>query len=351
MSLYVDIVKRLGTFDLRIKFEIGNETLAFLGGSGSGKSMTLKCIAGIEKPDKGKIIVDGVTLFDSEKHINLTPQKRRVGYLFQQYALFPNMTVRQNIRCGCRDKSDEKIIDEMIHTMQLDGLEDRRPDQISGGQQQRTALARILVNDPDVLLLDEPFSALDTQLRFKTEMFVRDIIKDFGKPVIIVSHDRDEVFRISNRIAVINNGQVEAFGQRKDVFRNPVTKYAAVMTGCKNISEFTITDNRHIIATDWGMKLELDQDPEEYKYVGVRRHYVEVGGGENVFDCEVCSAVENPFSYILRLKPLGTEPKELFEIEMEKQLWDKKSSSNIRIHVPKSEILLLKDSGSEYHKQ
>ena len=343
MSLYVDIVKHLGSFDLKMKFEAENETLALLGGSGSGKSMTLKCIAGIEKPDKGRIIVNGVTLFDSEKHINLTPQKRRVGYLFQQYALFPNMTVRQNIRCGLRDRSNESIIDEMIHTMGLSGLENRRPNEISGGQQQRTALARILVNNPDVLLLDEPFSALDTQLRFKTEMFVRDIIKEFGKTVIIVSHDRDEVFRISNSIAVVNTGKIDIIGPREEVFGDPVTKYAAVMTGCKNISEFEITGEKRIFAKNWGMEFELDKDPKGYKYVGVRRHYVEKGSGENTFKCEVMGAVENPFSYILRLRNTEHSGNEFFEIEMEKDLWHKTDGRILDIHVPKQDILLLRD--------
>ena len=147
MSLVVDIEKKLGKFRLKVAFEAENGVLALLGASGCGKSMTLKCIAGIETPDCGRIVLDGVTLFDSEKRINLPPQKRRVGYLFQQYALFPNMTVVQNIRCGLRGRENaDSIIADVIHSMHLDGLENKRPAQLSGGQQQRVALARILVN-------------------------------------------------------------------------------------------------------------------------------------------------------------------------------------------------------------
>ena len=135
--------------------------------------MTLKCIAGIEKPDKGKIVLDGVTLFDSEQHINLPPQKRRVGYLFQQYALFPSMTAEQNILCAltCSSREDRKEkFAALLRTFRLEGLEKKLPAQLSGGQQQRVALARILASEPQAILLDEPFSALDSYLKWELEL-------------------------------------------------------------------------------------------------------------------------------------------------------------------------------------
>ncbi|MBO5521685.1 MAG: ATP-binding cassette domain-containing protein, partial [Eubacterium sp.] len=251
MSLIVDIEKQLGSFSLKMKFEIGTEVLALLGASGSGKSMTLKCIAGIEKPDRGYIELDGRVLYDSGKGVYLTPQKRHIGYLFQQYALFPNMTVRQNILCGIRrpafaekrkPERKQSVLDaetrvsEMIRTMHLKGLEDKFPSQISGGEQQRTALARILVNDPEVLLLDEPFSALDTHLRFRLEQELRELLRQFHKPVLLVSHDRDEAYRIADRIAVIRAGAMETIGAKQEVFADPQTVDAARLTGCKNIS-------------------------------------------------------------------------------------------------------------------
>ena len=165
MSISVDIEKNLGAFRLDVHFSAGSEVIALLGASGCGKSMTLKCIAGIEKPDRGRIVVNDVTLFDSEKGVNLTPQQRHTGLLFQNYALFPNMTVLQNIRAGARRERDggkrASITENVIKSFGLTNLVKCYPHQLSGGQQQRVALARILVSDPGVLLLDEPFSALD----------------------------------------------------------------------------------------------------------------------------------------------------------------------------------------------
>ena len=213
MSIYVDIEKDFGSFRLKAKFEAGNETLALLGASGCGKSMTLRCIAGIVTPDRGKIILDGVTLFDSEKKINLPPQKRHTGLMFQNYALFPNMTVLQNIKAGAKREKDSKIREDMIQStleqFDLKDFADRYPHQLSGGQQQRVALARILVSNPGILLLDEPFSALDSHLRFKLEQEVRRVIKQFGKTVLLVSHDRDEVYRMSDSIAIMDDGEIQ----------------------------------------------------------------------------------------------------------------------------------------------
>ena len=234
MALFVDIEKKLASFDLRMKFEMQDEVLALLGGSGSGKSMTLKCIAGIEKPDKGRIILDGRVLFDSEKHINLKPQDRKVGYLFQQYALFPNMTVYQNIVCGIKgamkragaensgrsiSKTEkEKMIGDIIDLVHLNGLEEKKPKQISGGEQQRVALARILVNQPDALLLDEPFSALDASLRKNLVRETYNLMKDYGKSVIFVTHDQKEAFRLSESVALIEQGEITRMGKKEDIF-------------------------------------------------------------------------------------------------------------------------------------
>ena len=226
MALFVDIEKRLDAFDLHMQFEMQDEVLALLGGSGSGKSMTLKCIAGIEKPDKGKIVLDGRVLFDSEKHINLKPQERGVGYLFQQYALFPNMTVYQNITCGMKGAirrtgargMNLDMIRDIIDLVHLNGLEEKKPKQISGGEQQRVALARILVNQPDALLLDEPFSALDSALRKNLVRETYKLMKNYGKSVIFVTHDQKEAFRLSESVALIERGQITRKGSRDDIF-------------------------------------------------------------------------------------------------------------------------------------
>ena len=207
--LYVDIVKRLDRFTLKAKFRCDHSTLALFGASGAGKSMTLKCISGIEKPDKGVIQLNDRVLFDSEKHIDLPPQKRRVGYLFQEYALFPNMTVSGNIMAGMRKlpkNEREQKLGELIGQFQLEGLENRRPDSLSGGEKQRVALARIFASSPEVLLLDEPFSSLDTLLKYKLIPYIRGIIRDFGGETILVSHDIDEVRQLCAEVSPITDG-------------------------------------------------------------------------------------------------------------------------------------------------
>ena len=181
MAVSINIEKNFRDFSLKVKFEGSSAAIGLLGASGSGKSMTLRCIAGIETPDKGKIIINGKTVFDSEAGINLKPQKRRIGYLFQNYALFPTMTVEQNISCGHRGGKAsirEKVAD-LIRRYHLEGLEKRYPSQLSGGQQQRVALARMMIGEPEAILLDEPFSALDGYLKDVLQREMQDFLQDY----------------------------------------------------------------------------------------------------------------------------------------------------------------------------
>ena len=184
MSLKVNIRKRLGNFNLDVAFETERGVFAILGASGCGKSMTLKCIAGIETPDEGRIELNGRVLYDSAKKINLTPQKRRVGYMFQDYALFPNMTVEQNIKAGMGKHPEEEKVRSYINRFRLEGMEKHYPAQLSGGQKQRVAMARMIASEPDILLLDEPFSALDSYLKWELEQEMRDMLAEVQKPVL-----------------------------------------------------------------------------------------------------------------------------------------------------------------------
>ena len=347
MSIIVDIEKALGDFHLKMAFEAGNETLALLGASGSGKSMTLKCIAGIEKPDRGRIVVDDVVLFDSEKHINLPPQQRHTGLLFQNYALFPNMTVLQNIRAGANREPDRKKREAMVAAIMdsfgLTPLAHHLPSQLSGGQQQRTALARILVSNPNILLLDEPFSALDNHLRFRLEQEVRQLIGRFGKTVVLVSHDRDEVFRLSDSIAVVSDGSIDAVGSKSEVFHNPQTRMGAMLTGCKNISAVEILDENHIRATDWGLTLEVPEIPADTKAVGVRMHDIRPGAEKNTFRCRVVEEIENPFSYTILLQRVNSTGASPIGWELEKAVWNKLRAPEIGVCLPPEALLLLKD--------
>lgn len=346
MALSVDIEKRLGNFHLKMKFEAKNEILSILGASGCGKSMTLKCIAGIEKPDKGRIVLDGKILFDSEKRIHLPPQKRKVGYLFQQYALFPNMTVEQNIACGIRDKSKKNTrVQEYIHAMNLEGMEKKKPHQLSGGQQQRVALARILASEPEVMLLDEPFSALDSFLRFQLEREVHEIMKRFGKTVILVSHDRDEVFRLSDSIATMREGKLETIGSKQEVFAHPKTRTSAILTGCKNISRAQIVDTEHIYACDWDLTLHVSGSTENIKYAGIRMHDLKAATGEekNRIKCQVVGEIENPFSYTVLLLPVEKKAKTQIGIQMNKKDWEHMRSTSLTVCFPSDAILLLEE--------
>ncbi len=214
MALSVDIEKDLGDFHLKSKFTAGDETLAILGASGCGKSMTLKCIAGVETPDSGRIVLDGKVLFDSGKKINLPARLRKTGYLFQNYALFPNMTVEQNIACGIHRKKEEtrKIVKEKISAFYLDGLEKQYPSQLSGGQQQRVALARMLAGEPQLIMLDEPLSALDSFLKWKLEQEILRVKESFHGSILFVSHSRDEVYRLCDRIVAMEDGKTQEAG-------------------------------------------------------------------------------------------------------------------------------------------
>ena len=213
--LKVDIQKKLKEFDLDVDFELKKGCLGILGPSGCGKSMTLKSIAGIENPDEGivSLTADGETIyFDSSKKINLKPQKRNVGYLFQNYALFPNMTVEENIAVGLGGGNEERV-SEMIKRFHLDGLGKRYPRQLSGGQQQRVALARILAYGPDVILLDEPFSAMDTFLKEQLRIELVNLLRNFDGLSILVTHDRDEAFQFCDELLVLDEGKIIARGE------------------------------------------------------------------------------------------------------------------------------------------
>ncbi len=314
MSLSVSIRKTLGAFHLDVAFETEVGVLGLLGASGCGKSMTLKCIAGIERPDEGRIVLNGRVLFDSERHIDLPSQERRVGYLFQQYALFPTMTAEKNVRMGAmrlpRSERDAAV-DAMLEKMQITDLRKKYPRQLSGGQQQRVALARILINNPETILLDEPFSALDAHLRDRMQLEVLELLRAYGKDAILVSHDRDELYRMADRIAVYNAGRIDALDEKHTLFADPRTRTAAMLTGCKNLS--AVENLRHengrtiFTAADWGLELSLPGE-QEGSVVGLRRHCVERAedpAGENTYAMEIASVTEDPFEYIVFLRRPG----------------------------------------------
>ncbi|MGN0027793.1 MAG: sulfate/molybdate ABC transporter ATP-binding protein [Clostridium sp.] len=354
MSLFVDIKKKLKGFSLEVSFETNGDYLGILGASGSGKSMTLKCIAGIETPDEGIIVLNGKVLFDSKKNINLKPQERNVGYLFQNYALFPNMTVEENISIGLKSSKLEKNkkVAEIIKSFHLQGLEKKYPRQLSGGQQQRVAMARCIIYKPDILMLDEPFSALDSYLKEKLQTEVLELLKYYNGEVLMVTHSRDEVYKFCKNISLIEKGKSILLGDTKDIFKNPKLKEAAILTGCKNISKCKIISKNKIHAVDWDTFLEVDSLVDEnIKYVGIRAHDFkivnenEVNNNENIIECKIHKIVEEVFEYSIIFENNNCNLKtsnDTILYKIKKEDWNNRNNKDkLFLKIPKESILLL----------
>lgn len=305
MSVTVDIRKELAAFDLEVQLEVGNETLGFLGASGCGKSMTLRCIAGVETPDEGKIVVNGVTYFDSAAKINLTPQQRKTALLFQNYQLFPHMTVAKNIAAGLgKDVSAEdrnRIVQAELKRFSLVGFEDRYPLQLSGGQQQRVALARMLAANPSILMLDEPFSALDSHLKAQLEQDMQALFDSFDGSIMYVSHDIDEAYRLCDRIAVVDRGKIQSLGTPAETVGSPQSLAAMKLSGCKNMTRCEYRGPHAVWCPEWGVELVVDEEVSpEAKYLGVRATYMHLakeGCHVNVFRARALHVSDSRFEH------------------------------------------------------
>jgi len=242
--LDVSIKKRLKGFDLDVSFSFGDELVAIFGPSGSGKSLTLQCIAGLLKPDSGAIAINGRSVFDSSQGINLRPQERRTGYVFQSYALLPHLTVAENIGYGLHRlprEEQEPRVRKMITVMRLEGLEGRRPHELSGGQQQRVALARALVTEPELLLLDEPFAALDSPIRGRLHGELLQLLKGLSVTTVLVTHNLAEAYTLSDKMVVYEGGRVLQVGDRDEVLHRPANRTVARFTATKNLFRGVVT--------------------------------------------------------------------------------------------------------------
>ena len=326
MSLYVNIEKHLPSFDLKVNFEHKSGVLGFLGASGSGKSMSLKCISGLVTPSSGKIVVNDKIFFDSKKAISLSPQKRKIGYLFQNYALFPNMNILDNVEIGISEMKIEQkksLSKDYIERLGLGGLEKHYPWQLSGGQQQRVALARALITSPDVLLLDEPFSALDQHLRNNLEKELMSIVKDYSGNVIFVTHDIAEAYRVCDDIIVYEDGVSLEKREKKDLFKFPRTLSEATLTGCKNISKAKKTGKYTIYAENWGHEYIVnDEVPENIQYICIRAHDIEIckdDEGINTFPYIIDNIIENPFEFTIYMKNNTNPLANILEFKIEKK--------------------------------
>ncbi|MEG4840759.1 molybdate ABC transporter permease subunit [Microcoleus sp. B9-D4] len=308
-GLCLSIFKPLSSFALDVGFDIGPEVLGILGASGSGKSMTLRCIAGLETPMSGKIAVNGRVLFDSAQGINVASKDRRIGFLFQNYALFPHLSVAQNIAFGLQHLSEseqELRVKEQLISVQMSGLENRYPHELSGGQQQRVALARAIAPSPELLLLDEPFSALDTHLRSQLERELMLTLANYRGITLFVSHNLEEVYRVCKNLLVLAEGRPIAFDTKENIFDRPGNFTVAQLTGCKNFSAAKSIAETVVEAIDWGCNLTVVEPiPQSLVSVGIRAHQLSFVSGcelENTFPCWIASTVETPHRVTLYLK-------------------------------------------------
>ncbi|MEM7715083.1 MAG: molybdate ABC transporter permease subunit [Cyanobacteria bacterium P01_A01_bin.68] len=330
-ELIVNIEKNLKSFQLQVDFTADGNTLGVLGASGSGKSMTLRCIAGLEKPSRGRILLNERVLFDAKRKINLPSRKRRIGFLFQNYALFPHMTVAQNIGFGLQElPKGERIskVRQYIDMMQLQDLENRYPHQISGGQQQRVALARALVIEPEAILLDEPLSALDTYLRNQIEKLLRKVLSSYQGATLFITHKLEEAYRVSSNIMVMSEGKVIANSTKENIFERSPNLVVAKVTECKNISRAEIVDNRTVKAVDWNCNLQvLEQIPSNLKYLGIRAHHLRFSNDsnrENTFPCWVADISETQHRVTVYLKlnyPANDFEDYDLQVEIYKEKW------------------------------
>jgi molybdate transport system ATP-binding protein len=254
----IDIDTQVGDFRLQPRFEAGNELVVLFGPSGCGKSLTLQAVAGLLTPASGRIeLPGGAVAFDSEAKTNVRPQLRNVGYLVQELALFPHMSVRQNIEFSIATWPSErrnKRVAHLIEMFGLEGLEGRRPREISGGQQQRVALARALAAEPSLLLLDEPFSALDASIRQKLRRELAELRRNLELTALFVTHDLAEVYALADRVVIYDDGCVLQQGPREEVFRRPASRRVAELTEGRNIVPGIIrayADGVAVVETPW----------------------------------------------------------------------------------------------------
>jgi molybdate transport system permease protein len=316
MALEIQIEKKLPDFTLDATFAAGNAPLGILGPSGAGKTMLLRCIAGLERPNRGSIAIDGRVLLDTERRIHVPARDRRIGLLFQQYALFPHQTVAANIGFGLRHVSAAeraRRVADLSERTHVAGLEQRYPRELSGGEQQRAALARALAIEPDALLLDEPLSALDTHLRGQMEAQLQETFAAYRRPTLLVTHNIEEAYRLGEQLLVLSRGRVIAFGSKEEIFRRPPNLEVARLTGCKNFSRARAISENLVEALDWGLQLRVAQPlSRQVAHIGIRAHHFDfmespaaTVPAENVFPCWLAGSSETPFRITLRLSLNG----------------------------------------------
>ncbi|WP_407355246.1 ABC transporter ATP-binding protein [Methanolobus sp. WCC5] len=352
-------------FILDARFETGNELVVLFGRSGSGKTTTLQCIAGLLEPNGGKIVVNGKVYFDCHKRIDLPVQQRSLGYVFQNYALFPHMDVKKNIAYGLKGlnvEEREKRINEMLHLLHIEGLENNYPSQLSGGQKQRVALARALAPKPDILLLDEPFSALDMVVRMKLREIIKQIQRELGIPVLFITHNHVEAFTIADKIIMFHDGRVQQIGTPEEVFYHPKNRHVAELVGLSNIFEDSVVLNNDetsgtvtLKCGDMEVKLnrgliKLKDNGNDKLTWGIRPENLRIfpvsqksyERGDNTFSAQIKSIVNKGSSKVLALRI--AEHNELLMAEIANQLFedmDSRIGDGCLVRIESSKIVVF----------
>jgi molybdate transport system ATP-binding protein len=306
--LQVEIKRVLTGFSLDVAFSVDGEVLGILGPSGSGKTMTLHCIAGLLRPDSGFIKLNDSVLFDSSRKINVPPKARNVGLVFQNYALFPHLSAGNNIAYGIRHLSRNEVrhrVQVLIKNMGLDGLQNHYPQQLSAGQQQRVAVARALAPEPEILLLDEPFSALDSLTKEQLEMQILDLRQFYKGHIILVTHDLVEAYRLSSRIAVYDAGKIAQCDLKEKIISSPANQTVAKITRFRNFMDGIITDIKDkqiwVRVPELGTNLRVAANGHKNLAInqtitiGVRSEHIHAvpAAGQNTFQGTLNSCVEN----------------------------------------------------------
>ncbi len=356
--LKVNIRKRLGTFFLNVRFEVAEEMVVLFGPSGEGKTTTLDCIAGFTAPDDGRIEVNGKVVFDSANGLDMPLNKRNVGYVFQEYTLFPHLTVWGNIAYGLKPSRSKTsvaevgVMREMLHLLRLKGLENHYPSRLSGGQKQRVAIARTLINRPQILLMDEPFSALDSAVREKIRQDLVKIQRQFNVTTVYVTHDMKEAFILGDKIVVLNEGRIEQIGDREQVFFGPKTRNVARFVGTKNIfdGQVTFLDSRANVMMIRNNKFEVETNyrslrvkdrvifcirPEEVMVAGSRK--------ENLLQSRVVGVMPQGSSYRVYLQ-IGTGDDYDFIMDIVRHVYNKLDlgiGKEITVSLPRDAIHVI----------
>lgn len=351
MGLEVDIRKKVKGFSLDISFKNQGLHLGIFGASGSGKSMTLKCIAGIIDPDEGRIVLNDKILFDSEKNINIKPQKRNIGYLFQNYALFPHLTVEDNITISLNGKKEDTRpkLEEMIKLFKLEGLERKYPKQLSGGQQQRVALARAIIKNPDILILDEPFSALDSHLKESLEVELFELLKTYNKEVVLVTHNREEVYKFCDYMIFIDEGKSIINENTKEIFNEPKYYKVSKLLGYHNISEIQYMTNNTIKATRWGISYKIDALlNNEFTCIALKDNLLalnnsSVSNGEIVVEVAVLDIIESINSFDLLVKNVSYMQGDSLSLKVDKKTFEAINlKDNLFLHIDNKALVYLR---------